>query len=768
VAATELTEVPAPATAERGGISRSRVADLLVPFLFMASGAAGLIYQVVWTRDLVLVFGNTTQAVVTTVTAFLGGLGTGALVGAWLAKRLRRPLALYAVFELAVGCLALLMPSEFDAVATLFRSAYLSLPAGEVAFIRFLLAFVALLPVTLLMGMTLPVLTRHLVRRDPQIGSRIARLYGLNTMGAVVGTFTSGFVLIGLLGLRETTYVAVALNACAGLGALAIFSRTASGRDNTLVPQTAGPAGDADRSDDPHGGGRPRRAGTRLTSRQLILLGATFFSGLTSLAFEVLWIRVVIQATGAPIYIFVSVLGVFLGGIAVGSLVYDQWGTRLTSMSTLGACFALAGALALLPVIVNNRYGLNHLHLAIGLIFPVTAILGYAFPLTVRLFVDHAADASRGVGVVYASNTAGCVVGSVAAGFLLVPTLGANVSVATLSIVQVAVGAALAVGFATRQRAVLAAIGTLLVAALMVTPFASAVRLTHLQRLLDSQSLPTAHFEDNIATIDVVGGPPFSRRLFVNGIGITRLTIDTKLLAYLPKVLRPDASSDLNICFGMGSTFRSSIILGMDTTTVELDPTVPTVMSWFYPDAAKYLHSPLGHVVIGDGRNYVRLTNHKYDLITIDAPPPVTSAGTVVLMTHEFYDEAAQRLNPGGVMAAFLPYSPDTKLFLRTFRASFRYVMVLRGLVAYGYYAIGSASPLVFEAANIERIFGSPAAQADLAGAPDWPREPVSAWPALIRHEIWFANTQQVGAYAGPGPLLTDDHPISEYYLLHS
>src|SRR5215472_11738248 len=194
--------------------------DSWVPVLFLASGAAGLIYQVVWTQDLVLIFGDTTLAIVTTVTAFLAGLGIGSLAGAAAGARLRRALAVYGLLEVTVGCLALLMPLAFGVIATVFRSAYLSLPPTQVALIRFGLAFAVLAPVTMLMGMSLPVLTRHLVREDPQVGARIARLYGLNTLGAVAGSVVSGYLLIELIGLRDTTLVAVGLNLFAGGGAL--------------------------------------------------------------------------------------------------------------------------------------------------------------------------------------------------------------------------------------------------------------------------------------------------------------------------------------------------------------------------------------------------------------------------------------------------------------------------------------------------------------------------------------------------------------------
>jgi spermidine synthase len=703
----------------------------------MASGAAGLIYQVVWTQDLVLVFGNTTQAIVTTVTAFLAGLGIGALLGAAIGEKLRRALVVYGLLEVAVAGLALLMPLAFGIIATVFRSAYLSLPPGEVALIRFGLAFAALTPVTLIMGMTLPVLTRHLVRTDPDVGERIARLYGLNTLGAVVGSVASGFLLIELLGLRGTTFVAVCLNLGAGVGAL-LISRALPKTELVRSPAT-----------ERHQPLRPR---------QWLLLAVTFLSGLVSLALEVLWTRVLLQATGSSIYVFVAVVAVFLIGIAGGSLVYERQKHRTPQMSTLGACLAGAASLALVPLIVSNIEGPAGLPVVVPLILPVTGLLGYAFPLTVRLFVDSAAHASRGVGFVYAANTAGCVVGTVAAGFLLIPVLGASASIITLCIVEVAVAS---------QRPLWACLAVALTGILVLLLFVPVARQTYVQRRLAPIAAPKAHFEDSAATVDVVGGRPRARQLLVNGTGITKLTIDTKLLAYIPKALRPNASSMLNICFGMGTTYRSSIILGLHTDAVELDPTVPTVMSWFYPDANRYLHSPLGHVIINDGRNYVRLSNKRYDLITIDAPPPIWSAGAEVLLTRQFYQEAQARLEPGGVLTSFVPYSGPAleKLILRTFRASFRYVTVIYGPRPYGMYLLGSEAPMILRASAIMKVFGSPAARADLAGAPDYGPVPVTSWPSIIHRLVWLKDGQ-VNAYTGAGPLLTDDHPLSEYFLL--
>lgn len=720
--------------------------DSWVPVLFLASGAAGLIYQVVWTQDLVLIFGDTTLAIVTTVSAFLAGLGIGSLVGAAVGARLRRALAMYGLLEITVGCLALLMPLAFGVIATVFRSAYLSLSPTEVALIRFGLAFVALAPVTILMGMSLPLLTRHLVREDPDVGDRIARLYGLNTLGAVVGSLTSGYLLIELIGLRDTTLVAVGLNLFAGAGA--VFMSRVFG---------AAEAG-------PHPAAAPRPP---LPGRHRLLLAVTFTSGLVSLALEVLWTRMMLQSTGSSIYVFIAVVAVFLIGIAGGSLIYERRRDRNPQMATLGALLAPAGGLTVVPMILSNLSGPHWLPVAVLLILPVTTIFGYTFPLTVRLFVGSADEASRGVGLVYAANTAGCVAGTVLAGFVLIPALGTSVAIITVGAILSMVGGVLAFGFAPRGEKLRPAACLAAVAALLTVFFIPATKLTYVQNEIATTGLPTAHFEDSVASVDVTGGSNIrNRHLDINGTGITYLTIITKVLAYVAKAARPDATSMLNICFGMGATYRSSIILGLHTTAVELDPTVPSLMPWFYSDASKYLHSPLGNIILSDGRNYVRLSDKHYNLITVDFPPPIWSAGAAVLLTQGFYQEAAQRLTADGVFATYIPTQKPglEKMILRTIGPEFRHVSVVYNPQHSGTYIMGSQAPINFTEPALRSVFGSKAAQADLAGAPDFPVRSTAQWVSIIRHSVWLTDNQ-VNAYAGTGQVITDDHPLIEYFL---
>src|ERR1700686_4487148 len=200
--------------------SSGRGLQQLVLGLFIGSGAAGLIYQVVWSRELVLLFGNTSQAISTIVTAFLAGLGGGAFVGAGLASRSRNPLRLYALIELGVAVLAVGLPTLFPALGGVYGSAYTTPSAEQLGLIRFGLAFAAVTPATFLMGMTLPALTSFFVRSMDSAGRSLGQLYAANTLGAVLGTIIAGYVLIELIGLSRSALMAVGLNLIPGSVAL--------------------------------------------------------------------------------------------------------------------------------------------------------------------------------------------------------------------------------------------------------------------------------------------------------------------------------------------------------------------------------------------------------------------------------------------------------------------------------------------------------------------------------------------------------------------
>jgi predicted membrane-bound spermidine synthase len=868
----------------------------LILALFVGSGAAGLVYQVVWSRELVLVFGNTTQAVATIVTAFMAGLGFGSLVGGRWANRSAQPLRLYGALELGVAVFAVLLPFAFDDLAEVYRGAYPSLVDNTFGLtaVRFALALAAVAPATFLMGATLPLLVRYLVRTLDEAGARLGELYAANTAGAVAGTVIAGFVLIEFLGLRLTSCVAVALNLLAGSGAL-VLSRLAArpreldrieGSRDDLAGNAPEPArsveaarlADGDGTQD----GRPRDndattsgfEGVRLAPRWAILL-ATFISGFVSLALEVLWTRMLSEGTGSSIYIFTTILAIFLAGIAIGSAIYRRWSSpRRERAGTLGVCLGIVGILAQATVVLGSGVvgTVPFVVRTVVVLLPATILMGYAFPLTGRLVTPSARAAGGSVGLLYAANTAGSILGSFSAAFILAGTLGTNGSVLLLGGLNLMVGAALLAADPTwhaRATAALARIGSTpngsrtpgardeesdalagteaagvshrpgvpqpagagaaalgredgashevaVVAASSLlgmragvsattpsgasasTPNGAAPRQgrsrrrllagafailallgvvassldlpltrTATENHLGSLGLPVTHAEDELATVDTVGGPAAKRRLLIGGVGVTSLTVDTKLMGYLSKALRPQAKDFLVIAFGMGSTYRSGLKLGLHTDAVELSPTVPSRMPVFFPDASAYLHHPNGRVINSDGRNYVRLARAKYDLVAVDPAPPIESAGSVVLYTREFLTEGRARLRPGGVFLLWMPYAlpmDDLKAHVRTFHNVFPHVSLLLSPGGHGMFMLGSDAPLQFNDQDTLQVLGNPDAIRDLADSPDYPPTDGPGWVRAVHKADWLSD-DRVTAFTGPGPEITDDRPRSEYFL---
>jgi spermidine synthase len=736
--------------------SSSRGLQQLVLGLFIGSGASGLIYQVVWSRELVLLFGNTSQAISTIVTAFLFGLGAGAFMGGRLAAGHRNPLRLYGTIEIAVALLAIGLPSLFPALGTVYADAYTSTSPEELGLIRFGLAFVAVMPVTFAMGLTLPALTAFMVRSMDDAAKRLSDLYAANTLGAVAGTLIAGYALIELLGLGTTALVAVSLNVTAGIVAL-----IASRRTNDLHLETFQP---------PITTNDARRRVTQ------IVYAATFVSGFAALAFEVLWTRMLAEGSGSSIYLFAAILAIFLFGIAAGSAFYGSR-SRLDrdTLGALGICLGAIGLAACATVALGSGpLGDGFYSERPLILLPATFAMGYAFPLSVRLVTHSAADAATTVGRLYAANTAGSVLGSFAAIFVLASTLGTNTSILWLGALELLVGGALlVVDHRARGPRLAMPVGAMAVLGLVAiaAPIGGLpIARTATENRLQQEGVLIAHREDNIATLDVEGGPLAQRRIYVTGISMTFLTVDTKFMAYLPKALRPGASDMLDICFGIGSTYRSSLILGMHTDAVELSPSVPGQMGAFFPDANLFLNNPQGRIIIADGRNYVRLSKQRYDIIVVDPPPPIESAGTVVLYTSDFFAETRARLKPGGVFLMWFPYLAtldEFKMHLRTFRSTFPHVKVVLSPSGNGAYMLGSDAPLVFDAAYLANLLGAPSAQADFATAPDDPHLDGAGWANAIQSSDWITDSA-VDAFVGNGPVITDDHPVSEYFLIRA
>jgi spermidine synthase len=235
---------------------------------------------------------------------------------------------------------------------------------------------------------------------------------------------------------------------------------------------------------------------------------------------------------------------------------------------------------------------------------------------------------------------------------------------------------------------------------------------------------------------------------------------------------RPASTSICVIAFGMGSSYRSSLMDGLNTEAVELVPSVPGMFKDFYPDASQYTGNARGNIVIADGRNFLELTAHKYDLLIVDPPPPMNSSGTAVLFSQEFYQAAKARLNPGGVMLEW-EYNgqtvADMRSQVRTFQSVYAHVTLIMSMRTNenGVLMMGSDSPIELKSEGMQAVLNKPGVLADLSGAPDSPAGVATAaqWQSYILSHVWLSDSG-ASQFAAGGTLITDDNPYTEYDML--
>ena len=483
---------------------------------------------------------------------------------------------------------------------------------------RFGLAVLALAPATVLMGATLPTLTRGLTG-DAHLSRAFGRLYAANTLGAIIGTFAAGLVLIELLGLTGTLAFAAACSGLAGLAALWLSREQAT----DLVPAEVAPS--------PATPARPSSDIAR--SRPTLAIAVAFVSGLTSLGYQVLWTRLLSSGTGNSTYVFTMILGTFLIGIAIGAAVFTALRSRIgRPVGAIAVAQVVVAALAFssLVLVIGHPGPLDPsrvLESAMAIVGPV-----YGRPpdhdrhgLHVPGFVGaprrrpgpsrlERRQAARGE---HARRDHGHVRDPVRGDPARRLTDGGRRSRADQRRDRARPGRrceelepVLSRGDGRRRerRGLVIVVGA-------ATP--GTVVDPGTARVLEKGGTIYASREDEIASVQA--GRINAQELWVTGTSMTLLTVDAKLMPVLPLMLRPDSKTALTVAFGMGSAFRSALIAGLKTDAVELVPSVPLMFGFFYPDASSVLANPNGRVIVTDGRNHVELTDKTYDII-VDRP----------------------------------------------------------------------------------------------------------------------------------------------------
>ncbi|HEX7191420.1 MAG TPA: fused MFS/spermidine synthase [Thermoanaerobaculia bacterium] len=642
--------------------------------VFFASGISALLYQIVWLKYLGLIFGNTVYAAATLIAVFLGGLGIGAFIFSRV-FRARPALLVYAATEALIGLIGAFSPNGFELLNRAYIAAFPAVHQSALllTLVRGALAATFLLPPTILMGGTLPLLVRWFTGEHEGSGTAISALYAVNTLGATAGVALAGFVLIPRVGLLATIFTAVILNFT-----LAIVA-------TLLTRQPAHPSTPAIQ----------QAAAQRHLNPNVILL-ASLLMGLAAIADEVFWSRILVLHLGSSVYAYSLMLFSFLIGIGIGSAIVERYVARIESMAVakvLGAIeLTLAAVLALqvhlFAYFADLLVAAVRPWIALGIASPFpallsatliallipTALMGAAFPLTVRLYeISAVENETRSVGNVYLVNTIGSITGSMLAGFALIRLTGSQNGLFLMACVNLAIGVWFFFARAvSRQPPIIAAATVIACAFVLAKP--DQVILS--AGLFTDQRAPILLFrEDVTATVTLRKLGPDYLSLELNGVNVAgtsgELMGTQKLQGHIPLLIHPNPQRVLHIGFGSGGTaWAVSRHPVSNITIAEISPEVLQV-SGSRLTAVNHgvLHDPRVHVEINDGRNFVLGTRDKFDVILSDSIHP-RYAGNGSLYTRDYFEICRRHLTGAGVMSMWLPmYSLTPRNYLQIVRA---------------------------------------------------------------------------------------------------
>jgi spermidine synthase len=798
-----------------GGIARSQLLVGTLGVLLVLTGAAGLIYQVVWFRILGLVFGITIHATSAVLAAFMAGLALGSFIAGRRADRLHSPLRTYGVIEVLIGLAGLASLPAFDALQPVYRWVAGNLTESDalLSLIRFVLAFAIMLVPTTLMGATLPIVVKSSLLRSLGAEQNVSLLYAANTTGAILGTFLAGFVLIGLFGLTVATGVAAALNVAVGVGCVALAAgpfRPPVRPSNANHPVTGASDVPADpsaahaihtQSMPPPTAAAPAggvvaevKAESLLTRTVLVVYG---LSGALALAYEVVWTRMLGLVFPQTVYAFSIMLCAVLAGIAAGSWAISPFVNRRANWAVifglLEAAIGIAAVLSLtalahtynVELLLRRVLGTDRLLLgglsfmslhAFLTIFPSAFLMGAAFPVAAKLYGDGRPDIGRRLGTIYGANVLGAIAGSLLAGMLFIPLLGSQLTVWLLGASNVLLGLAVlavapapvrAVSTHTTQRrhgVVPAWLGTRpVLATLCVVLLAGAAALTPdvYQRLFanraDGAQLLWRH-EGEDTTAMVLREPGGNLVLYTNSQPQARDVAYElafhRTLGHFAALLHPRPREGLVIGLGGGAAAGAAATYdGLRLTVAELHPGVVEAARQFSHVNYRILDRPNVNLVLADGRNYLLLTRKRYDVIQADIIPP-GNAGGANLYAADYYRLARNALADGGLMVQWIDRQlPEYqyKLLLRTFLSAFPHAT----LWVDGSIVVGSLGPLRIDPVALEAKFQSPETRAAL--------EEVGLRSVGDVLERFVAHPHEIAAYVGDGPIITDRHPMIEY-----
>lgn len=681
----------------------------LVVCLFFLSGLSGLIYEIIWVRMLTMFVGGSAFSVSIILTVFMAGLALGSAIAAQLVDRIQRSESLvliYGFLELVIGGYGLLFPTIIICFKPLYALIYRQLSQSLLAYnsVSSLISIILLIIPTTLMGATLPILCRYYVQMLPHMGTRTGRLYGLNTIGAAIGTLLCGFWMIRWLGIQGSLFTAVGINALIGLVCIAIFAPRKEWRRGFRIFEQ-----------DFH-----RIRNPQSVIHNPCVLAILVVSGFCSMSYEVIWTKLLALLVGPTTYSFTIVLFTFITGLGLGSMIFGWLCDKMRNPFTLLVITQFTAAA--LTLSISHVMGNSQLFFAkllyqfrdsfllgesmktacvILFMLPATLCLGAVFPIANKICTKSLSSVGSSVGVLYAFNTIGAFLGSFCAGFLLIPLCGKALSISLLTALQVFTSCLVYLGITSKHRGgwfPVVLCSTIIILACCFLPRWNQGSLTrgkyhrfsHFHDTLENTSFLKALFEgrevfsrepiqDEILFFDdgIGGFVAVSRE--IDSLGVTNLflsisgkvdassRVDLSTMTLSGQVPMLFHSNAVNVMVvGLASGITAGEILHYPVKQLdilEISPEVVRACEFFTPWNNNVLSDPRARVIIQDARTHLTLTDQMYDVIMSEPSNP-WMAGVANLFTVEYYQKVRQHLNPGGIFVQwFHTYQTDWETF---------------------------------------------------------------------------------------------------------
>lgn len=654
----------------------------LIPFvLFFMSGFCGLVYEVVWTRMLVLALGNTTLATSTILAAVMAGLSLGCYYwGKFIETREHRFLSVFGILEAGVGVTAILFlklaPYIPDVEIWLFQTSGLD-DYLRIA-VRFILCFALLILPTFMMGGTFAVIGKHVIRYQKQFGRDTATLYGINTAGAAIGTFAAGFYMIKEWGHADTLWLTAGINFSIGVIALIV--------DAILGPKFANFRFNENKKKK-----TPKIKVSKKVVRLVLI--SIFISGFTAMAYQVMWTRLLILVIDNSVYSFSIILIAFLLGVTIGSFVFAPFFKYIRKPVVVFAfieillavsAFYFPFTIGFSEIAPDTPYWEMLLKRMSFWIFPPTILMGAALPLATRIYHYQKEKVGRSIGNVLSVNTIGAVTGALAASFYLIPEVGFRNSSLLLPASILILGGAILMTQTRRTATFIVFIG---IVGLGLVGLKTMPPDFYHQKYaaLEPESRMIYYKEALAATATIFDRIDGTRALYLNGIpevDSTILSVMTfKLMGALPGLLMEEPSNALMVTYGAGVTSGAASLFAKELDCVDLAAQAKEVSKFFAAVNDNVAERDNVYFHVDDARHFLQNTPKKYSFIVSDATHPRVY-DSWVLFTAEFYELIEAKLDRNGIFLQWLPFhgmTTDQYMgIIRTFSSVFEHTSIWR------------------------------------------------------------------------------------------